>query len=67
MEALSASAAHVRGGVEEGPAHVRRREGVSEGNPVSQPPSTGKELEGGVWATCTLYSECLWSSNRQGN
>lgn len=29
MEALSAAAAHVRGGVEEGPAHVRRQEGGS--------------------------------------
>lgn len=57
MEALSAEAAHVRGGVEEGPAHVRRRcvcgGWVSEENPVSQPPCAGKEREGGIWAAST--------------
>lgn len=67
MEALSAAAAHVRGGVEEGPAHVRRREGVSEENPGSQPPRAGKERERGVWAASTSCSEGLGSSNRQGN
>lgn len=54
MEALSAAAVHVRGGVEDGPAHVRRRVwgGVSEEIPGSLSSSTGV----GGWHVGSLHS-----------
>lgn len=72
MEALSAAAVHVRGGVEDGPAHVRRR-GTGGGGLRGNPGQSAFQYWGGGWHVGSLHScpeeagACYRLGNRPSN